>query len=92
MHAADVPRIYGATHFEEVSLVFHNIAGLGYHYGKPFAGMSQSYIDLSTTLTSMWASLNHDSDPNSGVVNTSVHWDAYSMNQPVDLLLDAYTT
>ncbi|KAJ5153460.1 uncharacterized protein N7482_009938 [Penicillium canariense] len=92
VHSADVPLIVGATHFEEVSFVFHNIAGLGYHYGKPFAGVPQSYIDLSTMMTSMWASFIHDMDPNSGVVNRSVHWQAYGKSQPVDLLFNANTT
>lgn len=91
VHSADVPLIMGATHFEEVSFVFHNIAGLGYHYGKPFAGVPQSYIDLSTMMTSMWASFIHDLDPNSGV-NKSVHWEAYGKDNPVDLLFNANTT
>lgn len=92
VHSADVPRIMGATHFEEVSCVFLNIAGLGYHYGKTFAGVLQSYIDLSTMMTSMWASFIHDLDPNSGVVNKSVHWEAYGNDYPVGLPVDANTT
>jgi triacylglycerol lipase len=92
VHSADVPLIVGATHFEEVSFVFHNIAGLGYHSGKPFAGVPQSYIDLSTMMTSMWASFIHDLDPNSGVVNKSIHWEAYGKDKPVDLLFSANTT
>ncbi|KAJ5900337.1 uncharacterized protein N7473_004407 [Penicillium subrubescens] len=92
VHSADVPPTVGATHFEEVAFVFHNIAGQGYHYGKPFAGVPQSYIDLSSMMTSMWASFIHDLDPNSGVVNKSVHWDAYEKNKSVDLFLDANTT
>ncbi|OOQ83694.1 cholinesterase [Penicillium brasilianum] len=92
VRSADVPLIVGATHFEEVSFVFHNIAGLGYHYGKPFAGVPQSYIDLSTMITSMWASFIHDLDPNSGVVNESVHWEAYGKDKPVDLLFSANKT
>ncbi|KAJ5220179.1 hypothetical protein N7468_009383 [Penicillium chermesinum] len=91
VHAADVPLLYGVTHFEEVSFVFNNIAGLGYHYGKPFAGVPQSYINLSSMMTSMWASFIHDLDPNSGV-NKSVHWAAYQRDSPMDLVLDANTT
>lgn len=92
VRSADVPLLYGATHFEEVSFVFHNIAGLGYHYGKPFAGVPRSYIDLSSMMTSMWVSFIHDLDPNSGVVNQSVHWEAYGKDRPVDLVLDANAT
>ncbi|KAJ5626217.1 hypothetical protein N7510_002526 [Penicillium lagena] len=89
VHSADVPLLYGATHFEEVSSVFHNIAGLGYHYGKPFAGVPQSYIDLSTMMTSMWASFIHDLDPNTGVVNRSVHWSVYDKASPQDFFLNS---
>ncbi|KAJ6018662.1 hypothetical protein N7522_000729 [Penicillium canescens] len=92
VRSADVSLLAGATHFEEVAFVFHNLAGLGYHYGKPFAGVPQSYIDLSSLMTSMWASFIHDLDPNPVVVNKSVHWDAYATGKPVDLLFDANTT
>ena len=92
VHSADVPLIVGATHYEEVAFVFHNIAGQGYHYGKPFAGVPLSYIDLSIMMTSMWASFIHDLNPNPGVVNRSIHWEAYGKDNPVDLLLDANTT
>lgn len=92
VRSADVPPLSGVTHFEEVSFVFHNLAGIGYHYGKPFAGVPQSYIDLSSMMTSMWASFIHDLDPNPGVVNGSVHWDSYSTSDPVDLCFNANTT
>jgi triacylglycerol lipase len=92
VRSADVPILSGVTHFEEVSFVFHNLAGLGYHYGKPFAGVPQSYIDLSSLMTSMWASFIHDLNPNPVIVNQSVHWGAYATGKPVDLLFDANTT
>lgn len=92
VHPADTPVLYGATHFEEVSFVFNNVAGLGYHYGKPFDGVPQSYFDLSSLMTSMWASFIHDLDPNSGVVNKSIHWAVYGKDSPVDMLFDANTT
>ncbi|KAJ5797478.1 uncharacterized protein N7503_006774 [Penicillium pulvis] len=92
VHSADTPLLAGATHFEEVAFVFNNIDGLGYHYGKPFAGVPQSYYDLSSMMTSMWASFIHDLDPNPGTVNASVHWDAYGLDSPVDLFLNANTT
>lgn len=92
VRSADVPPLSGVTHFEEVSFVFHNLAGIGYHYGKPFAGVPQSYIDLSSMMTSMWASFIHDLDPNPGVVDGSVHWDSYSTSDPVDLCFNANTT
>ncbi|CAI7625060.1 unnamed protein product [Penicillium glandicola] len=92
VHSADTPLLSGATHFEEVAFVFHNIAGLGYHYGLPFEGVPQSYIDLSTMMTRMWASFIHDLDPNPGVGKPPVHWDSYSVDKPVDLCLDANVT
>ncbi|PWY92122.1 carboxyesterase [Aspergillus heteromorphus CBS 117.55] len=92
MRGADVPILSGATHFEEVSFVFNNIAGLGYHYGKPFAGMPESYVQLSNLMTSMWASFIHDLDPNSGIKNSSVRWQPYGKDEPVDLVFDANVT
>ncbi|KAJ5793531.1 Carboxylesterase type B [Penicillium paradoxum] len=92
VRSADVPFLSGVTHFEEVAFVFHNIAGLGYHYGKPFAGVSQSYIDLSSMMANMWVSFIHDLDPNSAVGEGSVRWDSYTTGKPVDLVLDANTT
>ncbi|PYH32854.1 cholinesterase [Aspergillus neoniger CBS 115656] len=92
MRAADVPILSGATHFEEVAFVFNNIAGLGYHYGKPFAGMPESYVQLSNLMTSMWASFIHDLDPNSGIKDSDVQWQPYGKDQPVDLVFDANVT
>ena len=92
MRGADVPYLSGAAHFEEVAFVFNNIEGLGYHYGKPFAGMPESYSQLSTLMASMWASFIHDLDPNSGIEDGEVRWQAYGAEQPVDLVFDANVT
>lgn len=92
VRSADAPFLSGATHFEEVAFVFNNVEGLGYHYGLPFAGVPQSYYDLSSLMTSMWASFIHDLDPNPGTVNQSIKWDAYGADAPVDILFDANTT
>ncbi|THC97527.1 hypothetical protein EYZ11_003007 [Aspergillus tanneri] len=88
---ASVPYLSGATHFEEVAFVFHNYAGLGYHYGKPFTGMPEAYKVLSRLMASMWASFIHDLDPNSGI--NSSQWNAYGWSAPpVDLVFDANVT
>lgn len=93
VRSADVTPLSGATHFEEVAFVFNNIAGLGYHYGLPFAGVPESYVQLSQLMTSMWASFIHDLDPNSGIKNEStVRWQAYGQGRPVDLVFNANTT
>ncbi|KAJ9214436.1 hypothetical protein DTO166G4_4060 [Paecilomyces variotii] len=92
VHSADVPYLVGATHFEEVSFVFNNINGTGYHYGKPFAGTPPSYAELSKLMTSMWASFIHDLDPNSGVRNFTNKWTSYSQDKPADFLFDANVT
>ncbi|KAL2008244.1 hypothetical protein VTN00DRAFT_8226 [Thermoascus crustaceus] len=93
VRAADVPYIVGATHFEEVAFVFNNIEGLGYHYGKPFSGMPESYAELSTLMTSMWASFIHDLDPNTGVRKSFPNrWIPYAKGKPVDIVFDANTT
>ncbi|KAE8351344.1 Alpha/Beta hydrolase protein [Aspergillus coremiiformis] len=89
---ADVPYLSGAAHFEGVAFVFNNITGLGYHYGKPFAGMHESYGHLRTLMASMWVSFIHDLDPNSGIKNEGVRWQSYGANQPVDLVFHANVT
>ncbi|KAF7714483.1 Carboxylic ester hydrolase [Penicillium ucsense] len=92
VHPADVPLLSGATHFMEVAFVFNNIAGRGYHYGKPFAGVPQSYIDLSDMMSTMWISFIHDLDPNSHAVKQDVHWEKYGEKKPVDLVFSANVT
>lgn len=84
--SADVPLLSGATRLE-VWFVCHNIAGQGYHYGKPFVGVPQSYIDFTSMMTSMWASYSHDLDLDPGNLYQSVHCDIYSNSRPVDFFL-----
>lgn len=94
VRSADADYLQGAMHFEEVAFVFNNIAGRGYHYGKPFRGVPGSYVQLSQMMTSMWAAFIHDLDPNypsvaSGGGDGSVRWEQYGQGKPVDLLFDA---
>jgi triacylglycerol lipase len=95
-HSADKAAIHGATHMAEIAFVFNNIAGLGYHSGKPFEGAPQSYIDLSSMMASMWTSFIHDLDPDADVAsnnnNMSVHLAAYEKDAPANIFLDANTT
>lgn len=91
VHNTDVAWIYGAAHFEEVSFVFHNLDGVGYHYGAPFNGTPASYADLSTMMASMWASFIVDNDPNTSGMNTN-YWPAYDLNYPLDFLFNANVT
>ncbi|KAL4908620.1 hypothetical protein BDW74DRAFT_188537 [Aspergillus multicolor] len=87
----DVPWISGAQHFTEVAFVFKNFEGLGYHYGLPFEGMPERYKDLSTLVSSMWASFIVDLDPNTGV-DSEVYWEGYGVDAPVDVVFDANVT
>lgn len=90
---ADVPSIVGATHFEEVAFVFHNLDGVGYHYGEPFAGAPPSYAALSTLMAGMWASFIHDMDPNTGIGDFFPNeWVPYAKGKPVDMVFDANIT
>lgn len=91
MRNTDVAWIYGAAHFEEVSFVFHNLEGVGYHYGAPFNGTPASYADLSTTMASMWASFIVDNDPNTSGANQN-HWPVYDLDTPLDFLFNANVT
>lgn len=57
----------GVTHFTEVSFVFHNILGGGYNNSiasDPFAGKPESYVDVSTMMSRMWASFIDTLNPN----------------------------
>ncbi|KAL4963463.1 Alpha/Beta hydrolase protein [Aspergillus stella-maris] len=93
MRGGDVPWIGGSQHFTEVAFVFNNIEGWGYHYGKPFDGLPESYKELSILVSSMWASFIHDLDPNSGIdQGEDVYWEGYSVEEPVDLVFDANVT
>jgi triacylglycerol lipase len=66
-----IPDYYAVTHGQEVAFVFHNIHGEGYpninppYFGpNPFANRSQSFLDLATLMSRMWASFIHDKNPN----------------------------
>ncbi len=57
----------GATHFQEVSFVFHNIAGDGYHNSvavPPFEGKPESYVQAATLISRNWVSFIVNGDPN----------------------------
>lgn len=97
VRSADADYLQGAMHFEEVAFVFNNIAGRGYHYGKPFRGVPRSYLQLSEVMAGMWAAFIHDLDPNYGSGSGSdsdrgnglVRWDQYARGNPVDIFFDA---
>lgn len=66
-----IPDYYGVTHFQEVPFIFHNVHGYGFpnidppYFGPdPFANRSQSFVDLATLMSRMWASFMHDRNPN----------------------------
>jgi carboxylesterase type B len=57
----------GATHFQEIAFVFHNLEGVGYQNAvavPPFKGKPESYTQLSTLMSRMWISFIVDGDPN----------------------------
>ncbi|KUI60386.1 Lipase 4 [Cytospora mali] len=53
----------GATHFQEVAFVFHNINGDGYAV-NPFANQSAAYPALSKTMSTAWVNFVVGLDPN----------------------------
>lgn len=92
IRSADVSYISGSAHFEEVAFVFNNIAGLGYHYGKPFtADTPESWVRLSEMMASMWAGFIYELDPNAigSYSGDFVGWDGYCDGNEVDILFDA---
>ena len=57
----------GATHFQEVAFVFHNLNGEGYNNSvavPPFENTPESYTQASTLISRMWISFIVDGDPN----------------------------
>ncbi|KAL4867981.1 hypothetical protein BDV12DRAFT_209436 [Aspergillus spectabilis] len=99
----DVEYLDGVAHFTEVAFVFNNITGLGYHYGKPFANLTEGergrYLGLSKAVASMWAGSIYDLDPNvdfdldhGGAGAGEVIWEGYEVGKPVDLVFDANVT
>lgn len=94
VHSADVSYISGSAHFEEVAFVLNNIAGLGYHSGKPFtAETPESWVRLSEMIASMWAGFIYELDPNAvgSYSGDFVRWDEYGDGDgnEVDILFDA---
>ncbi|KAG6004398.1 hypothetical protein E4U21_001118 [Claviceps maximensis] len=62
-----IPAKWGATHFQEVSFVLHNIHGVGY-VPDPFGGNDTEYtqkaVALSQTMCEYWINFMVDLDPN----------------------------
>lgn len=57
----------GATHFQEVAFVFHNLQGLGYNTSvavDPFANEPSTFNRLATIMSRMWISFIVDGNPN----------------------------
>jgi carboxylesterase type B len=57
----------GATHFQEVAFVFHNIEGVGYNNSvavPPFEDKPESYVQASTLMSRSWVSFIVNGDPN----------------------------
>ncbi|KAG6098773.1 hypothetical protein E4U30_007550 [Claviceps sp. LM220 group G6] len=62
-----VPDTLGATHFQEVAFVFHNLDGVGYET-NPFGGNDTQYTKkaraLATTMCAQWVNFIVHQDPN----------------------------
>lgn len=89
----------GVTHFQEVSFVFLNLAGVGYAPAAtpPFTNKSESYRELAKFMDSNWVSFVHDLDPNSWRKTSSWQgaedlWPVYDLDNPQDLVFDANVT
>ena len=63
-----IPLSSGASHFTEVSFMFHNILGVGYPV-SPFANTPQNYKHMSDLMSRYWVSFIVDGDPNTLVVS-----------------------
>ncbi|KAJ9611134.1 hypothetical protein H2200_004317 [Cladophialophora chaetospira] len=88
------PPAIGATHFQEVAFVFHNLEGLGYENAvavDPFANKPRTYQQLVTIMSRMWVSFIVDGDPNTSNA-TSVRWPVYTLENPQNIVFDANAT
>jgi len=45
---------FGVYHTSEIAFVFHNVRGIGYSTGDPFAGQPSSYIALADLMSRAW--------------------------------------
>jgi carboxylesterase type B len=93
---AGIPPAIGVTHFQEVSFVFLNVAGVGYAPAAvpPFTNKTQSYRDLAAFMNSNWVSFVADLDPNKwretyAWNGTEEMWPKYDVAKPMDFVFDA---
>lgn len=96
---AGIPPFIGVTHFQEVSFVFYNIAGVGYLPAAvpPFTNKTESYRTLSQFMDANWVSFVHDLDPNAwrkgGVwTGKEEQWPKYDNAKPMNYVFDANVT
>ncbi|TAQ86582.1 hypothetical protein B7494_g5091 [Chlorociboria aeruginascens] len=89
-----VPAAVGATHFQEVAFVFHNVGGQGYMNAvavDPFTNEPKSYPELSNIMSRMWVSFIVDLDPNHSRA-TTVKWPKYSLHDPQNIVFNTNIT
>lgn len=89
-----VPAEIGATHFQEVIFVFHNLNGEGYNNSvsvNPFANEPPTFTQLATLMSRMWISFVNDLDPNNSGVSC-VHWPVYTLDDPKNIVFDVNVT
>ncbi|KAK3292126.1 Alpha/Beta hydrolase protein [Chaetomium fimeti] len=75
-----IPDFIGATHFQEVAFVFHNIRGEGYDK-KPFANGTEALVGLAKTMSTGWINFVTGQDPNGAEglgLPGGVSWPAYN--------------
>ncbi|KAH6670497.1 carotenoid ester lipase-like protein precursor [Halenospora varia] len=84
----------GSGHFTEVAFVFHNLNGDGYRNivaAPPFEGKPETYSQLATIMSRMWASFIATGDPNNSGASP-VLWPKYSLDNPQNIFFDANAT
>ncbi|KAJ4509135.1 hypothetical protein HRR83_007183 [Exophiala dermatitidis] len=89
-----VPPTIGATHFQEVAFVFHNLQGLGYNTTvavDPFANEPASFDSLAMIMSRVWVSFIVEGTPN-GNNATSVQWPIYTLEAPQNIVFDVNST
>ncbi|KAG5926473.1 hypothetical protein E4U42_003272 [Claviceps africana] len=77
-----MPPMLGATHFQEVAFVFHNIDGVGYE-ANPFGGNAPDYSAkaraLADTMCAQWINFIVDLDPNGDAPAANAAWPVFAL-------------
>lgn len=71
--------LFGVYHTSEISFVFHNLQGIGYSTGDPFANQSSAVVAIADQMCHSWISFIATGNPNTASYPSPVEWQNYSV-------------